>query len=101
MNARETKRGKQSVGVTAWLPVNQARILAEEAAAASMSLSAYAAAKLSDGEPEQYPALAALASVIAIHETVRASGGLTSDQLAELRAIMGEFAKLARAEASR
>ena len=66
-----------------------------------MSRSAYIAARLDGEEPKQYPALAALAHVIAIHDTVRTTGGLAGEQLAELRAILGAFARLAREEALR
>ena len=101
MKETTRKGSEQTVPVTIRLSKDKARFFQGKADAAFMSRSAYIAARLNLDEPAQYPALAALARVIAIQESVRTSGGLTSQELAELRAILAGFAKLARAEATR
>lgn len=101
MKGRRQKGSVQTVPITFRLTEEQVRLLQKKADAALISRSAYIAACLRLEDPAHYPALAALARVIAIHETVRTSGGLGGDQLGELRAIIGAFARLARAEALR
>ena len=101
MKKRRKKGSVSTVPVTIRLPVNLARRLQIKARGVPMSRSAYIAALLEGEEPSQHPALAALAHLIAIYEIVRTTGDLADEQLAELRAILGAFARLAREEALR
>jgi hypothetical protein len=101
VNEISKKGSGPTVPVTIRLTEEQAKLFQKKADAAFVSRSAYIASRLAGEEPAHYPALAALARMIAIHETARARAGLTGDQLVELRAILGAFARLARTEALR
>lgn len=95
------KAVRETAPVTIRLSPVQVAMFQRKANAACVSRSAYIALRLNGEEPESYPTLAALAHVVAMHETVRTTGLMTRDQLDELRLILGAFAKLARAEVSR
>ncbi|MEA1015326.1 plasmid mobilization protein [Sphingosinicella sp. LY1275] len=95
------KGSGRTVPVTVRLTEDQVSLIERKAEAAGMSRSAYLVQRLSGEDLEQHPTLAALGRVIAIHETVRANGRTSADQLHELQSILAQFAQLARAEVLR
>lgn len=101
MKAPKKNPQEPTESVSIRLPSREVRRLERQAKAAFMKRGTYLALQLIGEEPEPWPALAALAHVIAIHEAVLARGAVTEEQLQELRSLVREFAKLANWEAVR
>ena len=99
MKRRSRQGGVLTGTVTIRMPVEKISRLKREAAGALMSTSAYVEALLDADEPEICAALAALADVIAIHETVVAHQTITSDQLHELKLLIVQLAQAAHRDA--
>jgi hypothetical protein len=95
------KSGEEPMeSVSIRLPSEQVRLFELKADEAFMKRGTYIALRLLSDEPEPWPALAALARVIAIHEAVLTGGAVTGEQLRELRSLIQDFARIARSEAS-
>ncbi|MFN3727756.1 MAG: hypothetical protein ACK4SZ_15795 [Allosphingosinicella sp.] len=95
----ESRDAWESVSIR--LPPERVRYFERKAAEANIRRGTYIADLLLGEEPVSWPSLAALARVIAIHETVRASKATSADQLTELRSILLELAEIAHTEVSR
>lgn len=78
------KKDPQEPTESVSIRLREVRRLVRQAKAAFMKRGTYLALQLIGEEPEPWPALAALAPVIAINHSVRARGAVTNDELQEL-----------------
>jgi hypothetical protein len=96
---KQPRREAPTGTITIRLPKRKIERLKREAAGALMSTSAYLEALLDADEPELCPSLAALARVIAIHQSVEASDVIAPEQLRELKLLVLQLAQAAHREA--